>query len=90
MHGETEPLFHRGAENAKDKEKVIIKPVCLQRRSPDLNPLVFDLWSEIERRMTFHSPKVKETKAAFKAPPQGRLDHSQAIYDAKGHDIEMD
>ena len=71
-----------------------------------MNPLDFFLWSEVERRMALHKPKVKETMAAFKARLRrvalsiacdvvkkavtGMKKRAQAIYDAKGHDIEID
>ena len=83
-----------------------ITAVSLPRYSPDLNPLDFFLWSEVERRMAKHDPKPKETMTQFKARlrrtamgiPSSLIakaianmkKRAQAIFDAKGHDIACD
>ena len=70
-----------------------------------MNPLDFFRWSEVERGMALHKHKVKETMTAFKArlprvalsitcdvvkkAVAGMKKRAQAIYDAKGHDIEI-
>lgn len=76
------------------------------RYSPDLNPLDFFLWSEVERRMNNHKVKGRETIAAYKARlrrtamniPRAMIlkavasmkDRARAVFSADGGNIAQD
>jgi len=53
---------------ARDAKRALgIKPITFPKYSPDLNPLDFFLWAEIERRMNHTRLKRLETVAEYKA-----------------------
>ena len=74
--------------------------------SPDLNPLDFGLWEEIDRRMIEGAPKNVETVAAYKKRmrlvalrlPADLVTRTvrkiparmRSVIDAKGHNIKED
>jgi hypothetical protein len=49
------------------KQELKIRPLKFPRYSPDLNPLDFALWSEVERRMGKHKVSGNESVSKFKA-----------------------
>ena len=83
-----------------------IKTMVWPRYSPDLTPLDFSLWDNINKRMDASAPKGKEGVSVFKKrlrPTALRTPRSvvhkmvthirkraQDIYDADGHDIARD
>ena len=103
---DNDPVGYKSRKAEKAKKECKITPVSLLRYSPDLNPLDYFLWSEVERRMAKHKTKPKKSMAAFKqrlrrtalAIPSpvirkavaGMKKRAKAIYDANSHDIAMD
>ena len=49
------------------RRELKINPIPFPKYSPDLNPLDFFLWAEVNRRMATQSPPVNESQTAFKA-----------------------
>ena len=88
------------------KKEVKIRPIQFPRYSPDLNPLDFFVWHEIERKMEAGPSRggetVKEYKARLRRVAMGLPEdvirkavesmksRAQAIYDVKGKDIARD
>lgn len=103
---DNDPTGYKSNKAKKMKESKRIKAVPFPRYSPDLNPLDFSLWNEIERRMFKCAPKKVETVAAYKSRlrrtalnlPQELVTkavHSipkkiKEVIDAKGGNIKSD
>jgi hypothetical protein len=103
---DNDPTGYNSKKAIAAKTESHITSVGLPRYSPDLNPLDFFLWSEVERRMAKHPEKPNETMAGFKARlrrtamniPSSVIGkavasmkkRAKAIFDAKGHDIARD
>ena len=51
----------------KAKRDSNIKAIEFPRYSPDLNPLDFFIWAEVQRRMAQSAPSGKESFDAYKA-----------------------
>jgi transposase len=83
-----------------------IETVVFPRYSPDLNPLDYCLWAEIEKRVLANSPKTPETVAAYKRrlrltalrlpaafvrkAVEAMPKRIKAVIDAKGQNISCD
>ena len=88
------------------KRSLKIKTVAWPRYSPDLMPLDFCLWNDINKRMDETSPKGYESVKAFKArlrrtalrtpmktvraAIEAMKSRAQRIWEAKGKDIARD
>ena len=88
------------------KESLAIKPIEFPRYSPDLNPMDFFLWAEVESRMSKNAPSRLETVAGYKARlrrtalaiPTAAVKkavedvkaRAQAIWDADGGNVPKD
>lgn len=106
MIEDNDPVGYKSKKAKMAKKDLKINTVDLPRYSPDLNPLDFFLWAEVERRLALQNPKQPESMAAFKARMRrvalnipsavirkavaSMKKRAQAIYDAKGHDISLD
>ena len=62
---DNDPTGYKSNLAKEMKRKLSIKPVPFPRYSPDLNPLDFSLWHEIETRMAKREP-AKETVEQYK------------------------
>jgi hypothetical protein len=49
------------------KKAMKIKPIVFPAYSPDLNPLDYFLWSEVERRMASQTVRKNESLEAYKS-----------------------
>lgn len=95
------------SNKAKDAKKALgMKPIEFPKYSPDLNPLDFFLWSEVERRLALQRTPAKETIEHFKArlrrtalaipaplitkAVKSIRDRARAVVAAKGGDIPRD
>ena len=103
---DNDPQGYKSGAAQAAKKSVGIKTMEWPRYSPDLNPLDFSLWQNIEARMAKAEPHGKETVAAFKqrlrrvalATPTSDVRkmleavrvRAKAIHSAKGGDIERD
>ena len=54
---DNDPAGYKSRVAEEAKKELNIAPVCLPPRSPDLNPLDFTIWSEINKRMRMHESK---------------------------------
>ena len=103
---DNDPTGYKSGKAVKAKEDLGIRVMALPRYSPELNPLDYFLWADIDRRMNASAPKGKESKAAFKArlratafaTPRALVrkavlqmkPRAKAIYEANGGDITLD
>ena len=62
---DNDPTGYQSNAAKAAKRRVNIKRVAFPRYSPDLNPLDFSLWNEIERRMAKREP-ANETVQGYK------------------------
>ena len=88
------------------KRNLKIKTISWPRYSPDLMPLDFSLWANIEKRMAEAAPKGKESQGSFKArlrrvalrtptaivraAVEATRSRAKQIWEAKGRDIARD
>ena len=102
---DNDPTGHKSNAAKVAKKALGIQPLEYPRYAPDLNPLVFFLWAEVERRMAQRSVR-NESITAYKARlcrtafsiPQDRIRkavqsikaRARAVYDANGGDIPRD
>jgi len=63
---DNDPTGYKSRKGLAAKAEEHIQPIAFPRYSPDLNPLDFFLWSEVERRMALKVPKNRESVAAYK------------------------
>ena len=64
---DNDPSGYKSAKAKIAKKELGLKVLSLPRYSPDLNPLDFFLWNDIEKRMELSAPKARrETLEAFK------------------------
>ena len=63
---DNDPTGYKSRAGKAAKKAVGIKPIEFPRYSPDLNPLDFSLWSEIEERMTKGTPGGPENAEEYK------------------------
>ena len=61
----------RGAQEGKTKARIV--PVALPPRSPDLNPLDFSLWAEVNRRMRRQEKRWPYQRTESQAQHMARL-----------------
>ena len=103
---DNDPTGYKSGKGIRAKEEVGITALQFPRYSPDLNPLDYFLWEDIERRMQASEPEGRETIAAFKLRLQQTAKRTsprtirkallnmkkriQAVYEAKGGDIAID
>ena len=64
---DNDPTGYKSNKAKQMKESKHIEAMPFPRHSPDLNPLDFSLWDEIERRVLQRAPKKVETVAEYKA-----------------------
>ena len=68
---DSDPTGYKSKRAEKAKAASRITPFCLPPRSPDLNPLDFSLWAEVNKRMRRQerrwSAGKRETRAVFLA-----------------------
>ena len=64
---DNDPTGYKSNKAKEMKESKRIKALPFPRYSPDLNPLDFSLWNEVERRTLKCAPKKIETVVAYKA-----------------------
>ena len=90
---------------AEAKKEVGIKPIEFPKYSPDLNPMDYFVWDEVQRRMDKSAPK-RESMEAFKARLRKTAmsipadvirkgvkclrERARQVVDAKGRDIPRD
>ena len=63
---DNDPTGYKSSKARVAKKELGIEIVSLPRSSPDLNPLEFFLWSDVERRLKQNAPRGRETLEAFK------------------------
>lgn len=63
---DNDPSGYKSNKALAAKEELKIKSDPFPRYSPDLNPLDYFLWTEVEARMEANAPKKLETKDKFK------------------------
>ena len=63
---DNDPTGYKSGKAVAAKERLHIKAMMFPRYSPDLNPLDYSLWHEIERRMVQRKPAKVETVEAYK------------------------
>lgn len=106
MVEDNDPQGYKSSIAKEMKKSLGIRTVPWPRYSPDLNPLDFGLWQNIEKRMLDTAPKGRETAAAYKkrlrrtalSTPTTLLrsmlesirDRAKAVYEANGGDIVRD
>ena len=64
---DNDPTGYKSNVAKRMKESLSIEPMEFPRISPDLNPMDFWLWAEVERRMEKNAPSRLETMAQCKA-----------------------
>jgi len=66
---DNDPTGYKASKAVAAKKDARITPLSLPRRSPDLNPLDYSVWAEINRRMrkqeSSWAASKKETRAAY-------------------------
>lgn len=103
---DNDPVGYKSAKAIEAKGELSISAIQYPRYSPDLNPLDFFLWAEVERRMLAAKAPNSETVAQYKARlrrtafaiPGAVIEkavgniktRAMAIYKANGGDIPRD
>jgi transposase len=103
---DNDPTGYKSNVAMKKKVELGIETVVFPRYSPDLNPLDYCLWAEIEKRVLANSPKTPETVAAYKRrlrltalrlpaafvrkAVEAMPKRIKAVIDAKGQNISCD
>ena len=103
---DNDPTGYKSNAAKKAKEEAGIHALEYPQHSPDLNPMDFYVWAEIERRMSKHRAPRNETQAQYKARlrrtamnlPEAVVRkavlsikaRAKAIVEAKGGDIPRD
>ena len=64
---DNDPTGYKSGKAKTAKRELKILPEAWPRYSPDLNPLDFSIWDEVERRMAKQKDPVRETVAKYKA-----------------------
>ena len=64
---DNDPSGYKSKKAVDTKKKLRIHPIEFPKYSPDLNPLDFFLWAEVNRRMAERAAPARESQAAFKA-----------------------
>ena len=103
---DNDPSGYKSGKGMAAKREMKIKTVPWPRYSPDMMPLDFSLWRNIQLRMDESDPKGRETAMAFKkrlrktamATPRADVrkmvacirSKAQEIFDAQGGSIASD
>ena len=103
---DNDPSGYKSGKAIQAKKDLGIRVMALPRYSPDLNPLDYFLWADIDRRMNLSAPRGRESKEAFKrrlrttafATPRALVRRAvlqmkqrvAAVYAAEGGDITLD
>ena len=101
-----DPVGYESTKALETKDELSITAIQYPRHSPDLNPMDFFLWAEVERRMLAGKAPNSETVAQYKARlrrtafaiPSAVIEkavaniksRAWAIYKADGGDIQRD
>ena len=104
--GDNDPTGYKSNLAKAAKAALKLEAIDFPRYSPDLNPLDFFLWNEVQRRMALKKEPRNESIAGYKArlrrtalaiPEEvihkavvGIRTRAQAVIDAKGGDIARD
>ena len=102
---DNDPTGYKSGKAKAAKKDLNIHALDYPRHSPDLNPMDFFVWSEVERRMAKNQPK-KETQVQYKARlrrvamaiPEALvrsavgsiMKRAKLVVEAKGRDIARD
>ena len=103
---DNDPTGYKSGKAETEKRRLGLRAIDWPRYSPDLMPLDFTLWEDIEGRLELGAPKGKESVAAFKkrlrrvalGTPAATVHAAVAtmrkranmIWEAKGKDIARD
>ena len=103
---DNDPVGYKSTKALEAKDELSITAIQYPRYSPDLNPMDFFLWAEVERRMLAGKAPNSETVAQYKARlrrtafaiPNAVIEkavaniksRALAIYKADGGDIQRD
>ena len=106
MLEDNEPMGYKSRKAIEATDELSTKAIQYPRYSPDLNPMDFFLWAEVERRMFAAKAPSKETVAQYKtrlrrtafAIPGSVIEktvadfkrQTTAVYNADGGDIHRD
>ena len=63
---DNDPTGYKSNAAREAKEELKIVPMKFPPYSPDLNPLDFFLWAEVQRRMAARTPRGRETMSQYK------------------------
>ena len=63
---DNDPTGYKSNAANEAKHELNITPVKFPPYSPDLNPLDFFLWAEVQRRMAARTPRGRETVSQYK------------------------
>ena len=67
MVEDNDPVGYKSGNAVTAKGALNITAIQFPRYSPDLNPMDYFLWQEVEKRMAKNAPKRLESVQAFKA-----------------------
>ena len=102
---DNDPVGYKSSKGEAAKKEIGIKPIEYPRHSPDLNPLDFCIWNEIERKMDAVTQKPMSVKAfdaklrrVARTVPRDTINkaigsirkRAKAISEAKGQNIPRD
>ena len=103
---DNDPAGYKSSKGVQAKADLGIRSVPSPPYSPDLNPLDYFVWDEIERRMINNAPREVESVSAYKKRfrltalrlPRDLVTRAvrampgrmRAVVDAKGHSIKCD
>ena len=63
---DNDPTGYKSGKAIEAKKELGIQPIQFPRYSPDLNPLDFFLWSDIQVRLDATAPRGKESRDKYK------------------------
>ena len=103
---DNDPTGYKSKAAVEAKRLLSIRPLNFPRYSPDLNPMDYFLWSEVQRRMALQDAPKRETaeeykqrlrrtamnipKAVIKKAIADMRSRARAVVAAKGGDIARD
>jgi hypothetical protein len=103
---DNDPTGYKSGKAKKAKAELGISPIEFPRHSPDLNPLDYSLWTQINQKMEKNAPagieSVKKYKARLRrtalslskekvtAAVRSLKKRAKAVYDNNGGDIPRD
>ena len=62
---DNDPTGYKSNAAIKAKEELKVTPMVFPLYSPDLNPLDFFLWAEVQRRMAAQTPRRRESASDY-------------------------